>query len=372
MEYLLSVVIATKNRYCYLFDVLDAINEMDLENVEIVVQDNTLDNSEMLKRLPNYKYVNYYHSTDVLSQSGNSNLAVKNAKGKYVCYIGDDDIITKDIVGVTEFLSENNIDACTFPCSIYYWNDVVFKSIKYSQFKIDKENKTYYMNPKKELYKVLKHGSTSMRKLPKVYHGIVSKNALDKVYEQCGTYFPGESPDMANAVSLALVIDKYVRIPIIPIVDGFGGKSAGGLGVAGKHKRKISEVAQLSNKAEENWDSRIPKIWIGSTVWCDSCIKALNAMEHPELINKLNFAKLYARILVFDPDCKKYVKEIKKSFFTNIKILYYRLFIFAFRALNYLKNLLINKVIKKDRVQGISIEEAVKRTEDYNKELLKK
>ena len=65
-----------------------------------------------------------------------------------------------------------------------------------------------YLDVKSELKKVIKDGFGTLGLLPKVYQGVVSRQLLDKLYDKCGTYFPGPSPDMANAVALSILTDK--------------------------------------------------------------------------------------------------------------------------------------------------------------------
>ena len=93
MDYLVSVVVPTKNRYKYLKNLIRLIDGFHLDELELVIQDNSDDNTEILEYLKNYSNSNihYYYSTDKLTMSTNADAGIRNAKGEYVCYIGDDD-----------------------------------------------------------------------------------------------------------------------------------------------------------------------------------------------------------------------------------------------------------------------------------------
>ena len=98
MNYVLSIIIPTKDRYIYLKECLKTLNNLSFKDqkVEVIVQDNTIDNKEIVDYLNdlNSNNIKYFHCTDNLSQTGNSDLAMTHVSGKYCCYIGDDDTIT--------------------------------------------------------------------------------------------------------------------------------------------------------------------------------------------------------------------------------------------------------------------------------------
>ena len=97
---LLSLVIPTKDRYYYLKYLIMLVDSFNFDDFEMVIQDNTCDNLEILKFLEGYQYsfVKYYHTKEQLSVKENSDLAILHSSGEYVCFIGDDDGITRYIV----------------------------------------------------------------------------------------------------------------------------------------------------------------------------------------------------------------------------------------------------------------------------------
>ena len=292
MSYLLSVVIPTKDRYIYLKECLKTLVDLKSEELEIVVQDNTLDNSEIVSYIQelNWSHIKYFHSTENLSQTENSDYAIKNATGEYCCYIGDDDSLTVAALEYTRYLRQNNMKACVCNVATYHWPDVVFEKGSKPAFSFDdREVVVKTLKADHVLKKVLSYGVQDIKYLPRVYHAIISMDIMQQIYERTGSYFPGPSPDMANAISAALLIDEYIYVRKSLIVSGYSYKSAGGMGLRGAHKGDLKSVKQLPKNAEKEWSPRIPKVWLGYTVWPESAEKAFARMGAEKYIKKINY-----------------------------------------------------------------------------------
>lgn len=373
MSYLLSIIIPTKNRYIYLKECLKTIVALNSSEIEIVVQDNTNNNDEIISYLDNlsWPHIKYFHERQSLSQTENSDLALSNASGKYVCYIGDDDTITEQMIEVVKWAETNEIESCIFPVAIYYWPDVVFKFFKYPTLSYTQNKATIKrLNAKSELDKCLLQGATSLNKMPKVYHGIVAKKVLDEIYKKTGSYFPGPSPDMANATSLALIVKTHVWIEIPLMVSGYSFKSAGGMGTRGAHKARIKDVAQLPEDTEEKWEKTIPKVWLASTIWSESCTKALRAMNEDSLIDRMNWCYLYAKMLVHNTEYYVDVKPYIKTLPQILKTLFWFLVLFVQRAYKFVSNFFMTKLkitSKKTYHSVKSLEEAMQIVNEHNR-----
>ncbi len=301
MSYLLSVVIPTKDRYIYLKECLKTLVDLKSEELEIVVQDNTLDNSEIVSYIQelNWSHIKYFHSTENLSQTGNSDYAIKNATGEYCCYIGDDDSLTVAALEYTRYLRQNNMKACVCNVATYHWPDVVFeKGEKPALSFDDREVVVQRLNSEHVLKKVLSYGVQDIKYLPRVYHAIIAMDVMQQIYKKTGSYFPGPSPDMANAISAALLIDEYIYVRKALIVSGYSYKSAGGMGLRGAHKGDLKSVKQLPKNAEKEWSPKIPKVWLGYTVWPESAEKAFTRMGAEKYIKKINYYAMEAKIFL--------------------------------------------------------------------------
>ena len=66
MDYLISIIIPTKNRYKYLKHCLESLGNLDNKLVEVIIQDNSSDNNEITHFLQIKKYINvkYYYDNN--------------------------------------------------------------------------------------------------------------------------------------------------------------------------------------------------------------------------------------------------------------------------------------------------------------------
>ena len=248
---LLSILIPTKDRYSTLIPVLSGLtcDFKDL-SVEFIVQDNTIDNNEITKFLSklNCKKVKYFHTIKSLSQSENCNCSVKNANGQYLILIGDDDYVMPTIIESVIWMENNSVDCLNYNIASYLWNDISFKyKTSVSEggtLLLTKPLKKEFtlVDPHDELRKVIESGGTSYANLPRLYHGIVKRDVLDRVYKKCNTYFPGLSPDMASSVAISLFTKVFYTYNFPLSISGKSSFSAAGKGVNHTHVGDLDKM----------------------------------------------------------------------------------------------------------------------------------
>ena len=114
-NYILSIIIPTRNRERYAFDCVMQILESTNSDVQVVIQDNSDTDSLYNKFIdsPFLSRIKYSYSNEVLSFVVNFSNAVSQADGEYVCMIGDDDGINPEIVKFVYWAKENDIEAIT-------------------------------------------------------------------------------------------------------------------------------------------------------------------------------------------------------------------------------------------------------------------
>lgn len=299
MAFLLSIIVPTKNRYPYLFKLMEVIDSFHSNEIELVIQDNNEDNSVILdyfKKNGKRDYIVYDWHKESLPIYKNSDLAVRNSSGEYICYIGDDDGVSKYIIDCCKWMYQNDIEAVYPDGYYYYWPDAHISdrykgSIKWSEL----NHRMIIRNSAQELNSLLSEGITTDGILPRLYHGIVKRSSLDKIWDKCGSYFPGASPDIANGVAMAFVIDKFATIQF-PICYSGASKHLGGGAVAMKHQgtTDFKSLPFLPDNIEEIWYDKVPKVWTAPTIYCESAIESMRNMGHEELIDDIDFEKLYA------------------------------------------------------------------------------
>lgn len=291
MSYLLSIAVPTKDRYEYLKPLITLIKSFNSDHIELIIQDNTNNNVEIAEYIKrhNYKHLRYFHTPEQISVSQNCDLAVLNSTGEYVCLLGDDDGVSGHIVSAVKWMKRNEIDVLKTAFNTYKWPSFSFSRIaKLAGVLMTSfyDRKSYEINPSTQLIKMLKTGGSKFRYLPKLYHGIAKRSTLDKIYEIGNTYFPGASPDVANAVALSFVTNKFVFLNFPVIIPGNGNRTGGDVQ---KHKglcARISDIPFLPKNTEENWEKFIPKLWSCETIIPESACKALTYMGRNDYIDK--------------------------------------------------------------------------------------
>jgi glycosyltransferase involved in cell wall biosynthesis len=357
----LSIVIPTKDRYQCLIPVIKELEAAFQNfNIEIVVQDNTNDNTEFVNFMQSHplKFTRYFHIPEQISMSKNCDYSVTNSTGEYVILIGDDDFVFPSIFKGIKWMKENNMEALGNIFSSYQWKDVVtktiIKTIPEHTYILQRRFKNTYtiIDTKKQLNKVVAMaGGYGPHYLPRLYHGIVKRSALQRVFATCGTHFPGPSPDMAVAVSVACHINQHGYFNGTFSVAGSSKTSNTGLSTEKKNVGKLEDIVFLDKHYIEQWDERIPRVWAVCTIWPQSLVQALKDCGQKA---NINLAYYYGYILAFayyiSPKVVK--KEVwqriknKKSIGFAGKVAYYYFYVWATRIyrLLFLRHDLITNI----------------------------
>ena len=304
MTPIVSVVVPTKNRYKYLKGLISMIENFNDSRIELLVHDNSDNNTEMLDFLKGKSFVStsYYYDSDKLSMGENAERGINKAKGEYICFIGDDDAVCRNIADCAEWMRENQIDAVRSLYLNYCWNEE----------KGDNGGSVYYDDisfacrlgdPIAEMKKVLNDGVPDFKYMAKIYHGIIKKSVLEDVQRHGECLFPGPTPDMSGAVSIAFFIKKYVMINIPIVMPGMS-RMVGG-GVMGK-VLSLDEVSFITDSDREKWPTDYPPLWATELIWPVCVINALKSVNHKEYLSELNKNKLLSRLVIIH---RTYFKE---------------------------------------------------------------
>lgn len=294
---MLSIIIPTKNRTKELVRVVRIMDRYEAD-FEIVVQDNSEQSS--LRQLETYSHVRYYHNRDQLSMSENFDEGIKHSRGDYVICIGDDDCVCDNIFEAVSYMECHYIETCNYPQCYFLWENVKRKKPEEWQLRrIHREPETLWreIDAIRGLETVCRTSNFSLNRLPGVYHGIVSRAALERVYGLTGSYFPSASSDISNIVALCVTAKRCVYVNRTLSVAGSCASSAGGLGATKLHVRELSDVPWLPKDIETIWDARVPRIWTAETIWMFSMIDALKKCGHGEIADKIKWSVFYASFI---------------------------------------------------------------------------
>lgn len=357
---IVSLVVPTKNRYFYLkklIQVVDGFGNKDF--IEFIIQDNSDDNSEFVNFLNRntYSFVKYFYVKEPMTVPRNSDLAIRNSTCEYVSFIGDDDGVTSYIVDCVRWMMENDVE-CVVPNGFRYrWNDSISKKGIISGGSLSYKEPSFRMkilSTQSVLDEEIETGFISRGKLPMLYHGIVKRTTLDKIWSTCGSYFPGASPDIANGVALCFVMKKFCMVDF-PFVYSGASKHLGGGAIKMKHKATddFKKLSFLPSNIEEIWDKKIPKVWAGCTIWCESSVEAIKAMCHDEILERINYENLYVELVAYH----YFYRNLALNLTQNKKALYMKsLFRIFNHYLNAILKLVKAKILKKQIIDGVKIQ----------------
>lgn len=349
MAKLLSIVVPTKDRYKYLFHLIELIKSFDSDQIEMVIQDNNYDNSPIQSYFETHKdhdFIKYAHTKEQIPVSLNSDLAIRNSSGEYVCFIGDDDGVTSYVLDCAQWMKDNDIEAVVPDSVSYDWPDFISVGEELKSRLSHKEftGKALAKEPAEMLRDLMKKGLINRGNLPLVYHGIVKRSVLNKIDEICGSYFPGPSPDIANGVALSLVVKRYVNISLPIVISGGSATHGGGIRKLKNHVADIDSIPFLPADAKKMWEPNIPKVWTGETVWPESAIKAMRKMGRSDLIDQINFDYMYAWFSAYHFRIRSMAFKFCRN---KIKVTTLMFYFIVCRYFNFIRRVVWSKLFNK-------------------------
>lgn len=340
----LSIIIPTRNRYQYLFSVIMAIVELiDRKDLEIIIQDNSDDNSDALKFFENFtdSRVKYFYTKGVLPISDNVEKAIGNASKEYLTFIGDDDFVAPNICEIVDLIGERNIEVLTYDCGFYWWDSVEFiaptAARQKKAFWIPKKSSGIHFFEKrcskKELRKVLELGAVTIGDMPKVYHGVINRKLLKKLKDKCGRYLISSCPDICLSSSIALQVDYHYHLNYPVTICGASRDSAAGLGARNVHYAELDGLLFLRPEITTIWDHNIPRVWSPTTIYAQTVSEVLKCLQ-PEL--QINYIAMYFTMFKNERNLIKYIRPALKGYLLRNPF-------HLFRSIPYIINKFINR-----------------------------
>lgn len=302
-DYLLSVIIPTRNRQVYAIQAVKQILSVTDERTQIVVQDNSDNQSlmEMVKELGEQRIV-YNYSNEVLATVDNFEAGALLATGEYVTFIGDDDGILPSITSVVLYARQKGYDCVTAKVlATYYWPHSGAKNYGCSEetgyLRLNKySHKVASVNAVSRLKRVLHNGCQFYHALgvPKPYHGLIRRDVILQIQAKYGRLFKGLSPDIYSSFTICLagVNTLYVNFPFT--IDGNCPKSGAGAQAQGKHTGKLSDAPHFHGNPNYKWEPLVPQVFSIQTIWADSGMAAIRAAGRDDLVAEFSVERLVA------------------------------------------------------------------------------
>lgn len=224
---ILSLVIPTRERAVTLGYALRSALDQRSEAFEIIVSDNcSTDNTQEVVGALDDPRLRYVRAETRLSMCDNYELALSQARGTYVCFIGDDDAVTPGgidfLLSRLETLSEPTIHM--WPMHVYDWPGV------------DSPGRVAHLAPqgREERLRIGDVARTAVRLggwkyygLPSPYHCAVPRWMLEAIRERTGRVFNSTQPDVFTAMALPAYAEEAVRLNTMVTLHGRSPSSNG-------------------------------------------------------------------------------------------------------------------------------------------------
>lgn len=299
-EFLLSVVIPTRNRSFYAQHAARQVLAIGDSRIQVIVHDNSDEPGlrDQLEDLISSGALTYAYHPGLLSFVDNFEAAVRLAAGDYVCVIGDDDGVAPTIIDIVDWAARHGVEAVVPSLdAIYYWPGSVDQGRAHLTASLVVSRPTWSArveDPRRAVARLARRGGLDYATLPlvKVYHGIVKRDLLAKVRQKAGKCFGGLSPDIYSAVALSLAAESVVVLGWPLTIPGICRSSGSGESAAGKHVGRLQDAPHFSGHKDYEWSPRVPRLYSVETIWADSMIAALHDMGEIALINDFGYGVL--------------------------------------------------------------------------------
>ena len=286
----------------------------------------------------------------------NFNKLISLSKGKYSCFIGDDDGINPDLFKIVRSASAYNIDSIVPSLKAIYWWPDATKNIK------GKENtngllsighlssNVEFLSTDGEVEKLMKSGGQDYMNLnlPKLYHSVVKTKYLHSIKEKTGSFVGGLSPDIYLSVALACLIKKIIKIDYPMVIPGICIASTSADAATKTNTGRLEYAPHFRDRdiGEYYWAKQVPKFYTGVNIWADSSIASLTDMDQLKLVDKFSITDL---VIVLLNKHNNYSDIILKHYFHS------------YNATSYLKKhyYLIALKLKKSKNKFINFSERV-------------
>lgn len=317
MGYLLSIVIPTRNRQYYALESVKQILSVTDDRVQIIISDNSDNNSLETAILElRSSRIKYQFISKRIPGVDNYANGIALSDGRYICCIGDDDGVLRNITEIVEWADVNDIKAIkTGVQATYIWPNAspVYKTGCLSMAGANTSVK--YVDTKPQLDAFIRSGCLDLTNatLPKAYHGIVRRDMFDIIKERTGRYCGGLSPDIYLCVSLSLIIDRFACLDVPVTIFGACKASTTADSLNKINVSKLEEAPHFVGQ-EYTWSNKVPRFYCGFNIWADSALHALEDMNATDLLDAYPVEPVTAVCML---RCPEYNCETEENFANN-------------------------------------------------------
>lgn len=299
----LSIVIPTKNRQLTAIFAIRSALAIPNDDIEIIVHDCSDVDSLRYDIETNFKSdlrVKYFFIDSKPSMAENWNMAFSKATGEYVCGIGDDDAVLKEIYTIARWAKANNVAAVTHTSPVYYQWPGFSEQVYNGTIAVERSfsGEVKIVNTLKERIKdyCTLRNPNGYLDLPELYHCLIRKDILQNIYEETGKFVDATSVDIYSVILIGKYISSY---GIIDYPFTFRGASKGS-------NSDRFKTGQFANHFKEYKNLSLPDILPSCagfyTTAAESVIIACKNSGQEHLLEFIDLPELYANIAIEIPE----------------------------------------------------------------------
>lgn len=259
MKISFSLIIPTRDRPSTLWFAIQSCVTQAYKDLEVIILDNFCDyrTKAIVEQFADDRIV-YLRSNRRLSMSENYERGLNSAKGDYICFIGDDDVMMPNSCDQLARLAQSCHcpDAFILPMADYWWpgtqqmlRDGIYKE-NHIYFQQTSAFESGFVDPK-NLYADFLAGNIGYRQMAGFYHKCVKKSLLDRIIRN-KKYIHSSIPDVYAAVALTANAKSIYSANFYLCLAG---TSSASTGLAQVMYNPDNEQAQ---KTLSNWNNENP------------------------------------------------------------------------------------------------------------------
>lgn len=218
----LSILIPTRNRAAYLKYAIQSALNIPADDIEIIVSENfSSDNSLEVCNSFSDPRLKVIRPESPLPMHENWELLLRESRGEWVTFVGDDDAVMKHCVSHLKYLCDKypRAEAVVSSKAYYFW-DGTQKAYGGQSASFIFTLGAVWRDSKKQLQQCL-DGILDYRSLPQMYSGGFQRRSLiNRIFRaQNGQYFRSVTPDAYSALMAGIFTYRYLETGV-PMVWG--------------------------------------------------------------------------------------------------------------------------------------------------------
>jgi glycosyltransferase involved in cell wall biosynthesis len=266
-----SIVVPVRNAVKTIGATLESCLYQDFDDYEIVVHDNasTDGTKEIVEFFDNPKIVLSGNSSP-LYITDNWNLALEQASGEFIIFLGADDAIRKSTLSkLAKVLENQNIDSIGWSQAIYTWPSFGISG-QANRISIPPISTGVQFIDVDAHYEELLAGK--LPTLPSIYYGCISRQLIERC-KQDGRFFNSRTPDLYSSILMSYFTKSYIRLEDCLTITGLSATSSvtAQLSQASGLENIRDDLSTLLENSSISRSINVPQIDLVSA-WVMDCI----------------------------------------------------------------------------------------------------